>query len=78
MSDKKKYIQKTLSPEDVSNEYGLPLGTLANDRWKKQGIPYFKVRRRVFYKREDIEKYLFASPVETIDSCRNGRAKEAD
>lgn len=65
--------KRALSPEEVSAEFGLSLGTLANDRWRKTGIPYFKVRRRVLYKREDVERYVFANPVKTIDSVQDQR-----
>lgn len=60
--------KRALSPEEVSAELGLSLGTLANDRWKKHGIPFYKVRRRVLYKRVDVERYVFGNPVKTIDS----------
>lgn len=61
-------IKRVLSPEDVAAEYGLNIGTLANDRWRKVGIRYFKIRHRCLYRREDVERYVFGNPVETVDS----------
>lgn len=61
-------MKLVLSPEEVAAEYGLSLGTLANDRWRRRGIPFYKLRRRVLYKRVDVERYVFGNPVKTIDS----------
>ncbi len=41
---------------------------LANLRNQKRGPRYFKVGRKVVYKQEDIEAYLFKNPILTIDS----------
>ena len=61
---------KALSPKDVIKHYpalGCE-GSLANLRCQKRGPRYFKVNRKVVYRPEDIEAFLFSSPVLTQDS----------
>ncbi len=61
---------KALSPRTAIEMYP-PLGsvgTLANLRMQKRGPKYHKVGRRIVYRPEDIENYLFAAPVLTRDS----------
>ncbi len=67
-STKVNTLSKVMSPEEVEAEYGISQGTLANDRWKRQGIPFYKLRRRVLYKRADVEQYVFGNPVRTTGS----------
>ena len=62
-----------LTPEDVVKVYPALTkseGVLANWRNKKVGPRYFKVGRKVVYRPEDIEAFLFRNPVLTIDSVR--------
>jgi hypothetical protein len=64
--------KRCLSPQDVVQIYpGIgALGTLANLRSKKRGPRFFKLGRKVVYRPEDIEAFLFQHPVLTIDSVR--------
>ena len=62
--------RRTASPEVVSATYGVPVGSLANLRYKKQGPRYFKRGRRILYLVEDVEKWLLSNPVQTIDSIK--------
>ena len=65
-------IKKTraLSPRDAIERYPALgcVGTLANLRCQKRGIRYYKMGRKVVYRPEDIEAFLFQNPVQTIDS----------
>ena len=64
--------KKCLSPADVVRIYpGIgALCTLANLRCQKRGPKFFKINRKVVYRPEDIEAFLFQNPVLTIDSVR--------
>ncbi len=70
-----KDIPKSLTPKIAVEHYpGLGCeGSLANMRSQKRGPKFYRVgpgRGRVVYRREDIEAYLFANPVHTVDSFR--------
>jgi hypothetical protein len=61
----------TFTPREVAETYGTNQGTLANLRWRKAGAKYFKVgKKKIIYRREDLERWLFANPVHTIDSVK--------
>lgn len=60
--------RKALTTEEVVEIYGMNQGTLANLRWKKIGPKYYRKGRRILYKPEDIERWLFAEPVLTVES----------
>jgi hypothetical protein len=64
---------RALKPEDVVAIYPAltdSTGTLANWRSKGIGPKWYKVGgRRVVYRPEDIEAYLFGNPILTIDSA---------
>jgi len=64
-----------LSPKDALALYPVLgcLGTLANMRCQKRGIPFYKVGKKVLYRPTDIENYLFQNPVLTIDSVEPSR-----
>lgn len=64
--------QKALTPKDVVEVYPATgcVGSLANMRCKKIGPKFFKIGRKVVYRPEDIEAYLFQNPVQTIDSVK--------
>lgn len=57
--------RKALTTQEVVEIYGMNQGTLANLRWMKTGPKYYRRGRRILYKPEDIERWLFASPVLT-------------
>lgn len=48
--------------------YGIDKGTLANYRSRREGCKFFKVNKRVFYRKDDFEKWFFGNPVLTSDS----------
>jgi hypothetical protein len=61
---------KALRPRDAVEHYP-PLGcegSLANMRSQGRGPRFFKVGRKVVYRPEDIEAFLFSTPVLTSDS----------
>jgi len=57
----------SVSPEQAAKLYGLNPGSLANMRCRKQGPRYFRVGKKVLYKVEDLERWLFDEPVMTLD-----------
>jgi len=60
-----------LTPEEVVARYPeltRSVGVLANWRSEKKGPKYFKVNTKIVYRPRDIECFLFANPVLTIDS----------
>jgi|AntAceMinimDraft_17_1070374.scaffolds.fasta_scaffold18034_1 hypothetical protein len=61
---------KALSPKDAIERYPVLgcEGSLANMRCQKRGPKFFKAGKKVIYRPEDIEDYLFQSPVLTCDS----------
>jgi len=61
---------RALSPRDALERYPVLgcAGTLANLRCQKRGPKFFKVGRKVAYRPEDIEAFLFKNPVLTRDS----------
>jgi hypothetical protein len=62
-----------LKPQEVSDIFGIPPGTLANLRWKKQGPRYFKrpAGRGVFYLLADVQDWLLSHPVQTLHTAGN-------
>lgn len=63
----------TITPEQAEGRYGTNKGTLANLRNRRQGPPYLKVGRKVLYRVEDFERWLFANPVKTMASVEANR-----
>jgi len=63
---------KALSPKDAVEYYPALgcAGSLANMRCKKIGPKFFKAGKKVIYRPEDIEAFLFQNPVQTIDSIK--------
>lgn len=58
-----------LSIKQIKKEYPcLSIGSLANQRSKKIGCRYFKVNKKVLYRRSDLEAWLGSQPVLTSDS----------
>ena len=60
-----------LSPKEVELEYGISEPALRTDRHRRRGIPYIKRGRRVLYRRDDIERFLEARRVLTIDALND-------
>jgi excisionase family DNA binding protein len=46
-----------MSPEELSDELGIPLSTIYNWRWKGEGPRAHKMGRHVRYKRTDVEDW---------------------
>lgn len=63
-----KQEQKALTAKEVASVYGINEGSLANLRWLKQGPKYYRCGRRILYRPEDVEKWLFARPVATAEA----------
>lgn len=61
---------KALTTEQAAQRYGLCSRTLCNMRCKNSGPRYYRLGRSIFYRPEDIEVWLFSSPVDTLDSRR--------
>jgi len=70
MKGEKLMDKKALSPKDAITVYPAlgGLGHLANLRSHKRGPRYFKTGKKVVYRPEDIEAFLFKNPVLTVDS----------
>jgi len=64
--------KKAMTPDEIAEQYGLSKGTLANLRNKREGARYFKCGRKVLYRVDDFERWLYRNPVQTIDSHREG------
>jgi len=64
-------IRQSATPQEVAQVFGIPAGTLANLRSKREGPRFFKRGRRVVYFFSDVENWLRQSPVLTKDD--NGR-----
>ena len=75
MSKEEMVISKrALTPREVSKIYGIAEGTLANMRAQRRGAKYFKINKKVLYRIEDIESFLFQNPVLTTDTIeRTGK-----
>ena len=58
-----------LAVKQVKTEYPcLSTGSLANLRCRKEGPKYYKINRKVLYRRSDLEAWLGSQPVLTSDS----------
>jgi hypothetical protein len=64
----KKIDRKALTPELAAQIYDLNLGTLGNLRSKRQGPKFYRQGRRIFYKVDELEAWLFKEPVMTVDA----------
>lgn len=65
--------KKALSANTVCELYDLEPGTLANLRSLRKGPKFYKTGRKVYYRPEEVESWLFENPVLTVDSIRVGR-----
>jgi hypothetical protein len=62
-----KMQQVSITPEQAAKLYGLNAGSLANLRSRRQGPRYYKVGKKIVYRVEDLERWLFDEPVMTLD-----------
>lgn len=79
MDIKKPLRKRYCTPQQVEEMFGIPVGTLANMRWKRTGPNYFPTgstrgkRGRILYSVEDVENWIRRNPVLTIDSILENR-----
>lgn len=59
-----------LKPKQLEAEYGVPVGTAANMRWKGTGPRYYTAGRSILYRRTDIESWLESQAVEPVGAGR--------
>ncbi|QCD52114.1 helix-turn-helix domain-containing protein [Campylobacter sp. RM16192] len=72
-------IENLITPEQFCLMYGVPIQTQAKWRMKKgDGIklPYIKLGRRVFYKRDSIEALVNSLEVNSIASINTNTIKD--
>ncbi len=69
-SEKMDKNAKALSAKDAIALYPALgcAGHLANLRNQKRGPRYFKTGKKIVYRPEDIEAFLFKNPIQTVDS----------
>lgn len=60
--------KKAITPQEAAKIYGLSVGSLANLRANGRGAAYHKCGKRVFYRVEELEAWLFQNRILTIDS----------
>ena len=47
-------------PDELAPVLGVSVGALANDRYRRVGVPFVKHGKRVRYLRADVARYLIA------------------
>ncbi len=62
--------EKTLTPSQVEEEYGIPYKTLNNWRWQKKGPKYIKAGKRILYRVRDIQRFLERCEVQTTEDMK--------
>jgi hypothetical protein len=50
-----------MTAEDLAPVLGVTVGSLANERYRRVGIPHIKHGKRVRYLRADVARYLIAN-----------------
>ena len=60
-------IQKSLTPRQAAEIYGIAEGTLANYRSQNKGPRYYKSGRKVIYFVDEFESWLRRQPILTIN-----------
>jgi hypothetical protein len=51
-------LPPVMNTEQLAGVLGTTPGALAQDRYRRTGIPYTKIQRRVRYLRIDVARYL--------------------
>ena len=54
-----------ITPKEVSEITGYSVGVLSNMRMKKEGFPYYKHGKKIFYKRSEVLAAIEETKVET-------------
>ena len=68
-----KILKRAMTPQEVSEAYGISVGTLGNWRSMRVGPRFYRInakgsnRCKVLYMVEDIESWVMQSPVLTMD-----------
>ncbi len=65
-----------LTPRQVVETYPMLTeseGSLANMRCQKRGPKFYKLSRKILYRPEDVEAFLFQNPIQTVDSIGGAR-----
>lgn len=60
-------INRYLTPAEVENITGRARATLARDRVKRRGIPFYKMGRIIRYQLRDVLDYMDRCRIETDD-----------
>lgn len=60
--------KRAFSSDEVESVYGVPKGTLANLRCRREGAVFFKVGGKVYYRVDEFEKWFFSNRVLTKDA----------
>lgn len=63
MKKTKKISSDLLTTAELADRWNTSMQVLANGRYKKNGLPYIKIGRKVMYKKYHIEKYEKANEV---------------
>lgn len=66
-------LPKYLKAEQVSRLLDITEASLAQDRYRGEGIPYIKIGKRVRYERDDVLSYLEQNKVQTVPANRPAR-----
>jgi len=67
----KELKKKALTPNEAAEMYGIPAGSLANLRCRREGPKFYKVGRKVLYLLEEFEAWLRMNPVLTKDALES-------
>lgn len=60
-----------LTPKEVSEMTGYSVGFLSNQRGKKEGFPFYKFGRKVFYKKVEVLSTIENTRVETTEQVNH-------
>lgn len=66
-------LPKYLKAEQVSKLLDITEGSLAQDRYRGEGISYTKIGKRVRYERDDVLSYLEQNKVQPVPANRPAR-----
>ncbi|MBL1243501.1 MAG: helix-turn-helix domain-containing protein [Sulfurimonas sp.] len=66
METSKNISKEWLNPNEVHQEFGFSVSTLAKWRMKNLHLSYSKIGKYIKYKRSDIIEFLEAHTIETV------------
>lgn len=58
-------MSEFITPQQVADLTGYSKGVLSNMRMKKEGFPFYKFGKKVFYKESEVLKAIEDTKVET-------------